>query len=383
MILNKSYRILPVLLLGILLLGSCNKDEETPPYDDSAEYQELAEQMEYERLLLNLFGQLSGEMSPAIGKCIDQAHPDEVWMVASDLQDAYERFVELIVPGGAESTGLRVEDEHTLLELCGARLDFGPSTEAAAIAEVKVDIPGIDTLRKIYFTTTDLWPLNSGQSPFSLGQIWRYKGDYWICVQESGCVDGIMLSMRTKIPDENIVKYSDHTHFQDTIKLLDCGASKEAWIAFRDLRSIHPQRIMSNYLELERLATHSVNAQDTRMRDTYDILRDILISPYAPLPSQLLAGHKDPYFLPTSVFQTGSANVKSKYAWIPPYYYYIVEGDYYWGSKSENSIVHYKTEKKNDVPTESSYSAEYRFDSNLTGPAFKNEFEKWEKITNM
>lgn len=358
-----------LILLGCSLLAGC-KDHNEPEYTEDADYPELIEDLCYQQLLNTLARNDDGVLIPSVGTVIDAGRPHEVWLLADNVQDARNRFKELLVPAEAEEFVEESGDVITL-RLKDALLKFGPvAGNGAAIACVDVDIKELPGLRKIYYTTEDLWPENDNYSPFELGNIWKKGNIYWICIKDSRKGKGIMLGITEDqwVNGVNtVLRYDKYDHFQKYIEVRTQCASKETWMAYRDMRSRYSERLKTNYEEFENLtwSNEDENAYN------YDFNRYVLRSFLRVQCNPSYSWDDDQYC------QIGSAAVSHKYAWVPAYHYYIVEFDYYHASNDTNAIEHYKTEKKTARPRLMMYSLEFFFDSSLGDPEEKG----WECIT--
>lgn len=350
---------LAILFFVLGLLPGCRHETE-PEYDETADYSDLSEDLCYTRLLNTLAREDNGIYIPQIGTVLEAGKPDEVWLLADNAEDALKRFRELIIPSGAEGF-VEEKGNEVVLTIKDANISFSPTTNnPGAIAKVDIQIPEIPNLHKVFYTTEDLWPVNGTSSPFELGNIWKKDGAYWICIKDSRKGKGILLSFTEEewVDGKNtILRYDKYDHFQKVISVRTTCASKETWMAFMDMRDRYPERLETNYREFEKLTWGT----DDYLY-AYDFERYVLRMFLRKICDPDYAWDDD------DMFQIGSATVDYKYAWVPPYHYYIVDFDYYQGGPSSDFISHYKTEKKTDRPPIMMYSRELFFDSSFGNP---------------
>lgn len=355
-------------LIALVIGGTaCDRDENTE-IDYSID-ESIFEELYYERLLMN-FSDLdtleSGEIRrvPRLGECLYSGCPDEFYLLADDSENAYSHFLDLMIPDGVEDRITMAGNEHVLV-LNEAKISFHATNTDGRVAEIDVDIPEIPGLKRVFFMTEDSWPVNGEESPFELGQIWKYGDRCWICVKDSRQGTGRLLTTSNNGHD---AWYKEYDYFQKGgVCVRTKCASMETWLAFKEFRRKYPQRFKENILALREMYHSSIYNMPSWMQGLLFCMQSMAID--------------DPYNQFSDKFQIGTASVKEKYAWIPAHYYYIVEYDYYYGSERNNEILHYKTSRKDEYPPSYvNWSEEFKFNSG----DFDNhpELHGWELITN-
>lgn len=303
-----------IVLAVLVAVVSCDRNNE-PQKDTDHIDESMFEELYYEQLLMNLSDRdtlESGEVRrvPSLGDCLYSACPDEFYLLADNSELAYSHFLDLMIPDGVEDRITVLGNERVLM-MNEATISFRAANTDGRVAEVDLDIPEIPGLKKVYFMTEESWPVNSDESPFELGQIWRKGNEYWICVKDSRQGIGRLLLVREA--GGNVTGYSGDE--QEYFEVCNECASKETWLAYKEFRRKFTKRLSE--------ISEAVENMLTSMQDQY--LRDGTLP---TLHSLLSSTNEVP-------FQVGAAAVTKVHSLSGDYgdrygtTYYVAEYDYY------------------------------------------------------
>ena len=177
-------------VLPMLMLSSCDDDEEIKPIEPKEEEKEFSPDEAYIRQAWMVYDSTGTMVDTKYGRIVDGSTPTVRSMGMDDLQEAKEHFLQVLCPPDVKVSEDGDDMTASLIDTLGVeqnKLIFKAVNDGSILARVTLEKPiGIEKI----LTELDYCPKNSdiysaidNNCPFHEGRIYYHNGHNYLCIR--------------------------------------------------------------------------------------------------------------------------------------------------------------------------------------------------------